>query len=30
MYNYVVVDNLAENEYREASDSCGGFDLGDV
>jgi hypothetical protein len=30
MYNYAVIDSLAEDGYREASNYCGGFDLGDA
>jgi hypothetical protein len=30
MYNYAVIDSLAENEYREASCYSRGFDLGNA
>ena len=30
MYNYIVMDSLAEDGYREASGYYGGFNLGDA
>jgi hypothetical protein len=30
MYNYVVIDSLAENGYREVFGYSGRFDLGDA
>jgi hypothetical protein len=30
MYNYAVIDSLAEDRYRKASGYCGGFESGDV
>ena len=30
MYNYAIIDSLAEDGYREASDYSGGFNPGDA